>query len=202
MKLRHSTLKRGAAGLLAAFLCQTAHGGEFDNQYQPSQRERCEMYASAKIAESNEVCKSIDLFTPKITAVLSAQTDKVKITKASHSDWAFPPVYFQNKITDNGLAIPYFYIDGIGHELEIYKNYEIKSVAIGALQGAIIIELREGLGGVHSWHRQIVFTLSSCESLESHGDDFFYYQNQELGWSPAFPNEIYEKRFFAPALCN
>jgi len=195
MIFKSKTAKLFASCALSIFcICPTSSANEFENSYQPSQREACEMAASQDHIKLSKTCKTIQLFEPFLTSEISDDIQKVSLTKAKFPNWPFPDVYFENE-TELG-----FYIGDSGkHIVELEKDYELNSVAIGHIGNSIILQFKENLGGTHIWHKQMIFSPYSCEG---YNDEIEYHLTSTLGWSQAFSGDIYKKTFFSPALCN
>jgi len=173
-----------------------------ENRYSPSQREVCEMDATSSTAKYPKICKSVKILKPLIKVKNVAEGQKVSLSKEKFPNWPFEDVYFQYEKDAKEKFDPIFNIDGTNHQLRLEFNDEIKSVAIGYIDDAIILEIIEGLGGVHTWHKHIIFTPYSCEGYEGYGDEIYYGSSSELGWNPLFSNQIFIKTFFSPIPCN
>jgi len=175
----------------------------FENSYQPTPREICEMDASPSYAKLSEACKSLDLFKPFVKSDFYKQSKKISVTKEEFPGWSFPDAYFENrKNTQNKEELVFTVGDGAGYLLDLEMDHDLVSVAIGQLDGFIVVELKESLGGAHTWYKQMIFTPQSCEGYEGYDDEIFYHMTSSLGWSGAFTSEVYQKTYFSPPLCN
>ena len=174
---------------------------EFENRYQPNQREICEMYASANRINKYSECKSIALFEPTLAIDITDDPDFIaKINKDTFPDWPFPDVYFQ-RINSEGKEERklVFNIEDLGSFPlgdMIHHSISIQSVAIGNIDNVLVLELR---GGIHT---QIIFSPYSCEGYDGYGDETHYAISHVFRWWPNFANEMYEKTFSSPPLCN
>lgn len=174
---------------------------EFENRYQPNQREICEMYASANRINEYSECKSIALFEPTLVMDITDDPDFVaKINKDAFPDWSFPDVYFQ-RINKEGKEreLVFNIEDGQGNSPLggiIHHSISIQSVAIGNIDNVLVLELR---GGIHT---QIIFSPYSCEGYDGYGDETYYAISHVFRWWPNFANEMYQKTFSSLPLCN
>lgn len=193
----------GFLGMALSFDFAIADGkqtSEFENRYQPSPREVCEMYASANILADYPECKSIKLFEPTIEMDLTdAENSIVKVNKEKFPDWPFPEAYFEKINERDERELIFNIAEELGSfELGdiIHNSLDIKTIAIGKIDNVIVLEVR---GKIHS---QMIFTPYSCKGHEGYGDETYYDLSQAFQWLPTFANESYEKRFYSLPLCN
>lgn len=173
---------------------------EFENRYQPNQREICEMYASANRINEYSVCKSVALFEPTLVVDITDDPDFIaEINKDTFPDWPFREVYFQRKNRDGKERELVLNIEDLGSfplgDI-IHHSTPIQSVAIGNIDNVLVLEVR---GGIYT---QIIFSPYSCEGYEGYGDETYYGLSHVFRWWPNFANEMYEKTFSSPPLCN
>jgi len=200
--IEKAALRFGFGLLVLSYVEGTYANSSFENRYTPTQREVCEMDATSFTAEYPKICKSVKILEPLIKSKTVAEGQKVSLSKEKFPNWPFGDVYFQYTKNAKEKFDPIFNIEGTSHQLRLEFNEEIRSVAIGYIDDAIILEIVEGLGGVHIWHKHIIFTPYSCEGYEGYGDEIYYGSSSEFGWNPLFSNQIFIKTFFSPIPCN
>ncbi len=204
-KTIHATI---FAILISGFSLPAKARNNFENSYQPTPREICEMNASPSYAKLQETCKSINLFKPFIESNFRDEFKKITVAKEKFPNWPFPDVHFEKRKGTSGKAELVLRIDEptvryVGdYHLELEPGYELVSVAIGQLDNFIVIQFKEGIGGVHTWYKQMIFTPQSCGGYEGYGDKILYHMTSSLGWSGAFTSSVYKKTYFSPPLCN